>query len=288
MKIQSLSIVVPNSRCINNCKFCVSKMHTNDYENKMTINNPNLDRAISDYINKLNFARDNGCDTIMLTGSSEPQQNKQFLMVFGLINKMLEKPFSKIEMQTTGTLLDDNYLTFLRNHVGVTTVSISLSSFDDDVNAEIISMINKTNLENLCKKIKEHDFILRLSINLNDSFNDFTPKTLIEKCKNLGADQVTIRVLYTSENKDTSQDKWILQHGIRAGFLQETNKFIKENGKPLEILEYGQIRYNLMDMSFVLDDDSMSTIAKKELKYLILREDCRLYTKWDSKGSLLF
>jgi len=25
-----------------------------------------------------------------------------------------------------------------------------------------------------------------------------------------------------------------------------------------------------------------------KLRYLILRPDCRLYTKWDDKGSLLF
>lgn len=34
MKIQSLSVVVPNQKCINNCAFCVSKMHTEDYTNQ--------------------------------------------------------------------------------------------------------------------------------------------------------------------------------------------------------------------------------------------------------------
>jgi hypothetical protein len=54
------------------------------------------------------------------------------------------------------------------------------------------------------------------------------------------------------------------------------------------VLEFGQIRYDLMNISFVIDDDCMNTKSKNELKYLILREDCKLYTKWDSKGSLLF
>ena len=32
-------------------------------------------------------------------------------------------------MQTTGVLLDQNYLRFLRNYVGVSLISLSISSF---------------------------------------------------------------------------------------------------------------------------------------------------------------
>ena len=35
MKAQSLSVVVPNQRCINDCAFCVSKMSANTYKNQM-------------------------------------------------------------------------------------------------------------------------------------------------------------------------------------------------------------------------------------------------------------
>lgn len=39
MKIQSLSIVVPNPKCVNDCKFCVSKMNENGlYKNQMDDN----------------------------------------------------------------------------------------------------------------------------------------------------------------------------------------------------------------------------------------------------------
>ena len=37
MKIQSLSIVVPTKNCcVNNCKFCVSRTHTNPYEDRIS------------------------------------------------------------------------------------------------------------------------------------------------------------------------------------------------------------------------------------------------------------
>lgn len=41
-------------------------------------------------------------------------------------------------------------------------------------------------------------------------------------------------------------------------------------------------------MSTVLDEDCMSEEAKESVKYLILRPNCKLYSKWDDKGSLVF
>src|SRR5690554_7402007 len=122
--IQSLSIVVPNKNCINSCPFCVSKMHCGEYKNQMDENLPFYDLYLDDYLKRLEYARDNGTNTVMLTGNSEPQQNRKFLTIFGLMNKLMKNPFKNIEMQTTGILLDKNYLRFLRNHVGVNTISL--------------------------------------------------------------------------------------------------------------------------------------------------------------------
>lgn len=33
MNIQTISIVVPTKGCVNQCPFCVSRMHENNYEN---------------------------------------------------------------------------------------------------------------------------------------------------------------------------------------------------------------------------------------------------------------
>jgi 2-iminoacetate synthase ThiH len=168
MKIQSLSVAVPAKKCINDCAFCVSKMHCEDYPNMIENNLAFYDLYIDDYIKRLQFARDNGCNTIMLTGNCEPQQNVSFLKTFGLINKMLQTPFRWIEMQTTGVLLDEPYLRFLRNHVGVSTISISCSSFNDDTNAFYngTKQDHKVYLSDLCSRIKKYDFNLRLSVNL--------------------------------------------------------------------------------------------------------------------------
>lgn len=289
MKVQSLSIVVPNKKCVNNCKFCVSKMHTEDYNDQMNANLPFYDLYEKDYMKRLEFARDNGCNTVMLTGNSEPQQNRSFLQMFGTMNNNLAKPFRWIEMQTTGVMLDEPYLRFLRNHVGVSTISVSLSSFDDMINKRIIQSHDNvyTPLGHLFKMIKKYDFNLRLSINLTYTFNNFTPKMMFDFAKSYGADQVTFRVLYNS-GLNTPQDLWIEENKCEDSLVEDIKDYVSKNGKPLEKLEFGATKYSVNEISTVIDDDCMSTNQKEAVKYLILRENCKLYTKWDDKGSLVF
>ncbi len=342
MKIQSLSIVVPTNKCINNCKFCCAHMEKENYKNQMDENLPFYDLYQEDYLNRLEFARDNGCNTVMLTGNGEPQQNRSFLQKFGTLNKMLEKPFRNIEMQTTGVLLDEcntvmltgngepqqnrsflqkfgtlnkmlekpfrniemqttgvlldeNYLRFLRNHVKVSTISLSISSLNNEKNAEY----NGTNknlivdIEKLCKLIKKYDFNLRVSINLTDEFNYFLNNYskiggLFDILYiNLGADQVTFRKLYVSNNK-TIQDKWIEEHKLNYEAYEHLQFYLKNNGKKIGTLETGTIKYQIGEMSVVLDEDCMSQDLKDAYKYLILRPDCKLYSLWNTKASLIF
>lgn len=290
MKIQSLSVSVPSKKCINNCAFCVSKMSNDKYPNMMDENKPFYDLYQKDYIQRLAFARDNGCNTIMLTGNCEPQQNRAFLERFGTINNMLESPFRWIEMQTTGVLLDEPYLRFLRNHVRVSTISVSCSSFDSAKNAEYNGTREDliVDIKDLCAAIKKYDFNLRMSVNLTDEFEKMGVRNIFEYAKNtLNADQITFRQLYLS-GKDTPQDEWIKEHGASKGFQSEIRLFIDKNGKPLERLEFGAVKYSVFGMSTVYDDDCMSTEVKSELKYLILRENCKLYSHWDDEASLIF
>lgn len=289
MNVQSLSVVVPNNNCINNCKFCVSHMHPENYKNQMDDNLPFFDLYLKDYLKRLDFAQRNGCNTVMLTGNSEPQQNRKFLTYFGLFMQLMKHPFDWIEMQTTGVLLDNNYLRFLRNHVGVNIISLSVSSFDQFQNQEIIGCPVQINLEELCKNIKKYDFTLRLSLNLSDAFNDYSPEELFSTCyEEFLADQVTLRVLYSNSN-DTPQSKWVSQHAMNSDKIEEINSFIKTYGTVLGKLPYGATKYSYNDMSIVLDDDCMGKRNDNDAyKYLILRPDCKLYSSWDDKASLIF
>lgn len=293
MKIQSLSVVVPNKSCINNCAFCVSKMHCDTYKNQMDDNLPFFDLYLKDYLKRLEFARDNGCNTIMLTGNSEPQQNRKFLTYFGMMMQLMEHPFRWIEMQTTGVLLDQNYLRFLRNHVGVNLISLSVSSLDDTMNNGIIHTPDGQEicLDWLCSEIKRYDFGLRLSLNLTSEFRkyDILPQNLFKKCRELGADQVTLRVLYSS-GSDTPQDYWIAQNAMPQRSVNMLLSYVRENGSVLGVLPHGAVKYSLDDLCVVIDADCMDKTEKtgEDYKYLILQPDCKLYSQWDDPASLVF
>lgn len=296
MKAQSLSVVVPNKRCINDCAFCVSKMSADTYKNQTDDNLPFFDLYVKDYLKRLEFAQRNGCNTIMLTGDSEPQQNRKFLTYFGLFMQMMRNPFDWIEMQTTGVLLDQNYLRFLRNHVGVNVISLSVSSFDNEKNMEIIGCPDgvEINLPELCSEIKRYDFTLRLSLNLSSAFNIYSPKRLFEKCKVLGADQVTLRVLY-ADSDETDQGRWVKEHAMSPQNVQQIEEYVMKNGTPLGRLPYGALKMSLHGLSVVLDDDCMGKRdctktgdIEENYKYLILRPDCKLYSAWDDPASLIF
>lgn len=290
MIIQSLSVVVPAKRCVNRCEFCVACMRDEPYPDQLDDNKPFYDLYISDYKKRLEFARDNGCNTVILTGNCEPQQNRAFLKTFGLLNQGLSKPFRWVSMQTTGTMIDAEYMRFLRNHVGLSTISVSLASLDDAVNAKITHMLKSVDIRFLCGEIKRYDFNLRLSINLTKEIEEKWPdvKKLLAYCKEaLNADQITFRVLYSS-GLDTPQDRWIAENAASVEYVEKIRDFIKQHGTVLGRLTFGAVKYGIFGMSTVLDDDCMSQTPKEEYKYLILRPNCKLYSRWDDPASLIF
>ena len=66
MEIQSASIAVPGG-CLNACKFCVAHMHENQYPNRLhNSSNESYNFYLSEYKKRLEFVRDNGCNTIIL------------------------------------------------------------------------------------------------------------------------------------------------------------------------------------------------------------------------------
>lgn len=290
MQIQTLSCVVPTQGCVNKCKFCVSKTHPNRYTNQIEDNQRFFDLYQHDYINRLQFARDNGCNTLILTGNGEPLQNKQFLKFFSHWNKMLPNPYQWIELQTTGVFIDDEMLRFMRNTVGVTTISLSVSDvFSDENNVAIIGMPQAIRfpLMGLCQEIKKYDFNLRLSLNLTDTYNNIVPTKIFDRVKELGTDQVIFRKLYLSGGK-TAQDQWIQEHSMDDMQMKQLDIYISMQGKPLEILPFGATRYSLHGLSTVFDYDCMSMEVKETFRYLILQPNCKLYSKWDDPASLIF
>lgn len=295
MNIQSLSVCVP-AGCPNDCKFCVSKMKRGLYVNQIEGNKAFRHLYKDDYKTRLEFARDNGCNTMVLTGDGEPLANRRFLEDVLEWNQQLSSPFRHIDLQTSGVgLIDDPNLgapqptlRWLRN-AGVTTIALSLSALWDNENASNNGTPDKlrVNIHGACSEIKRYDFNLRLSLNMTSHFEKYPPQELFEALQDLRANQVTLRVLYTS-GTGTEQDEWIEKFKACDELIADLNEYIHENGRRLERLPFGASRYAVGDMSVVLDDDCMATEVKETIRYLVLRPDCKLYSHWDEKGSLIF
>lgn len=294
MNIQSLSVCVPAKKCINDCRFCCSKMHTADYEDRFS-NISNYHQFSEDMKKRIEYARENGCNTCMLTGNNEPQQNREFLKVFSEINRSIRFPFLNVEIQTTGAFIDDDYLDFLRVSAGVTTVAISVACLDDDgVNRELIrTQDGGLSVSELCRKVKERNMNLRLCLNMNDrilSTSPFRADSIKTLAGEMGADQITFRALWAPDSL-SEQGRWIKENVTEktAALMEELKGNILKYGRYLDTLEYGADRYDYCGFSVVIDEDSMAQEKnKKSVKYLILRPNGHLYSKWDSKASLIF
>ncbi len=294
MIIQTMSIVVPTkNRCVNDCEFCVSKTHTNEYADRFK------DKDSSEFLlyksdlrRRFNYAKLHNIDTIILTGTGEALQNIPFLLMVDSILKEMNDPFPRIELQTSGVMLTDVNLHILRQ-IGVSTISLSISDiFDDESNLNIMGVHPKLHfgLSEICKKIKDFGFNLRLSLNMTSVYNHiYHPKVFFEKFNELGANQITFREMYYSNN-DTKEDKWIKDHLVDTELMGRIRDYIIDKGKAQYVLPFGAIVYSIQKMSTVIDGDCMDDKSEVDniLKYLILREDGKLYTDWGDEGSLIF
>jgi len=308
--IQSLSICCPaKGGCINHCKTCTARQHDNPYPNKFEDTHTACMEYWTDVIKRMKYAQSKGCTTVMLTGSNEPQQNRRWLESLYLAMQTLPEPFTNIEIQTTGALLDEDYLRFLKDF-GVTTVAVStFNIFDDVTNREIEECADKTlNLETLCNTITKLGMNLRLCINVTDYVTPFGNRiydrrdiknyegsaafedvcAILNGCAQLGANQVTFRKMWSAPG--TPEAEWIKAHGRIADFILASVKTaVETNGTLINVLPYGAARYDYKGFSIVIDTDSM---AKDEnnmaTKYYIIRENGKMYSSWDSAASIVF
>ena len=293
MEIQSLSIVVPTKGCVCKCKTCVSRIHGHEEHYQNTIEQ-SVDETTwyfkEEYRRRLEFARDNGCNTMVLTGApGESLQNMDFLKKLTQWNQTLRKPFYWIELQTTGVMLNDLNFEQLRI-MGVSTISLSnFNIFNDNENFDIIGAnpVLRYDVTSLCHHIKKLGFNLRLCVNMMDCYNSVPAEKIFDKLVELNVDQVTFRRLYTSDAPSDIND-YICAHRIYPNELKRITEHIESKGKPLEILPFGAQKFSYRGMSMVVDNDCMATQSSQVIRYLILRENCKLYSRWDDQGSLIF
>jgi 2-iminoacetate synthase ThiH len=301
----NIQIVIPTTGCINNCKFCVSKLHDNKYEkvfDKFEIKK------------RIKYAVMNGVTTCVITGTGEPLQNKKFIQNLIEIFEEMSHPFPNVELQTTGVLLmtketgygNDFYPNIeLLKKLGVNTINLSVSDiFNDIVNNEIIGTSGKNyiKLEELTKFIKNLGMNVRLTLNMTKRYDVIEDVyTIFDIARSLSADQITFRKFYVN-NSSTEENEWIKENACSDKVFLKIKEYIygtiigikhfidkiDGHGKYLYTLPFGEKVFSIEEMSTVVDEDCMMKNDSDNIRYLILREDGKLYCRWDDKGSLIF
>ena len=122
----------------------------------------------------------------------------------------------------------------------------------------------------------------------NNEWVDKKIKSLLDRCTELHADQVTFRKMWSCVG--TPEQRWIEENCKNSDIIINTIKaLVKSRGSLINKLPYGALRYDYNGFSIVVDTDSM---AKDETnvatKYYIIRENGKMYSSWDSKASLVF
>ena len=115
---------------------------------------------------------------------------------------------------------------------------------------------------------------------------DISPDKLFQLISGV-ADQVVLRELYYDKQKDTPESEWVQENRLSDDKFRKFNEYVLANGNFLYKLSYGKSVYSVNGISTVVDDDCMAKEVEN-IRYFIIREDGKLYCRWDDDGSLIF
>jgi sulfatase maturation enzyme AslB (radical SAM superfamily) len=225
-----------------------------------------LEQETLAYSKRMQYARDMGTDTLVFTGNTEPQINMHFILRVMQINETIRTPFVKVEIKTTGVMLNKEKLAILKD-IGIDTISLSLSglTYETNFNYNGTPESIRFNIIEFAKNVKDINLNLRLCLNLTDFYDAWDYYDIIHFCQYVMlADQITFQELYESA-ENTIQDMWIASHKVSETKLEEIkNALNTEENQNIHINNHCQ--------------------GEKP----ILQPNCKLYSLWDKKSSLIY
>ncbi|MHA1909707.1 MAG: radical SAM protein [Candidatus Thorarchaeota archaeon] len=272
--IGSLQVTVP-AGCMNDCGFCVYRQHATKFK---TLWNKDHERWAKEIEIRLRYAADRVA-AVMITSHGEPTINVNYIRDFMEILNRVTPKLAQVEIQTSGVGLTEEKLDKLYEY-GIRVISLSVPALDRDRIVEIMKVPEKFEYDPvaLSEMIRSKGFTLRLSIAMTDWFDDITLEFIMDQLANVWKpNQVSFKKLYGAD---------IIATGKYEEFVEEFKKI--EAYTKLEFLSLGLWKYDADGMGVVWNDDCMVAEEQEDPRYLILQPDAKLYTRWDSKASVIF
>ena len=272
--IGSLQITIP-AGCMNNCSFCVYQQHQTKFKTDW-----NRDRALwkREVVRRVRYAASRVA-AVMLTSHGEPTINISYIRdVMEIINQYVPE-LAHVEIQTSGVGLTEEKLDQLYLY-GIRVISLSLPALDTKKIVEIMNIPEKYEYDpiKLSELIRSKGFTLRYSIAMTNWFDDYSLDHILDQLANVWKpNQVSFKKIYGADN-------------MASGRYEEMARQFKANPehRKLEMLALGLWKYDAQGMGVVWNDDCMVSEEQEDPRYLILQPDAKLYTRWDSKGSVIF
>ncbi len=272
--IGSLQITVP-AGCMNDCVFCVYRQHATKFKTTWKSDHDRWSREVE---RRIRYAADRVA-AVMITSHGEPTINITYIRdVIGILNRTTPE-LAHIEIQTSGVGLTEEKLDILYE-LGVRVISLSIPALEVVRIVEIMSVPEKYDYDPIALSglIRSKGFTLRLSIAMTKWFDDYSLEHIMEQLKTVwNPDQVSFKKIYGAD--DLASTKY--------DALAEEFKSNEEYTK-LELLSLGLWKYDARGMGVVWNDDCMVSSEQEDPRYLILQPDGKLYTRWDSKASVVF
>jgi len=294
-KVQTLSLIAGSQACDARCDYCVSKMTPDEgiAQKPEEIDFGRFEEAFR-------YAKEGQTETTMITGKGEPvlfpDHITEYLNHLLRLEKKSGYQIHEKELQTNGIRIAegavDNLLNIWRA-ANLQTIAVSIVHYDPKVNREIFVPYREKyiDLPALIKKLHEADFSVRLACILIKGGIDNARRLdgLIRFAKEHEVEQLTIRsVNRPSETRNPEIAKWVDEHKLDKGQLEDINMYLRENGTVVKTFPFGGTIYAIFNIRHqnVCSTTSLTKDRnpKNYLRQLIFYPGGRIATDWTEKG----
>lgn len=284
--MSTFSVVCGTRACNANCPFCISKQ-TAACSDSVQLAHPEFDfrrfdRAIH-YVRTLPHA----INTALITGRGEPTLFWNHLLD---ITHFLFDANMLVELQTNGLVLshktDENLDKLL--HSGMTTICLSVCSFDNKVNSRIMGL-HSFHLQNLVKRLVNAGFSVRLTY-LITNVEHPSPKSpgwfveTVQQAKDMGALQITFRTIgHPDHTVNFEVAKWVRENADYVNY----SGYFDSLGTRLRRLDWGGIIYDYNGMS-VCCAECITDNANLDEPRSYIFDGKHLRFSWQYPGAIIF
>jgi hypothetical protein len=249
----------------------------------------------------LSLARTAQVTSVLLTGKGEPFLNYPDVLHF--TNLFREFP---VEIQTNGIWLA-KHGEFSSEQDDTTFQDLYASGLN--VIAVSVDDIRCSHVQEIASSAHDYGMLVRVTFNVTNKLFPVgkmgSLKDLVLKCKEWGADQMTLRnITIPNHTGDTTQNEWIknnvnpelykhlieeLKYSATGSAFIEGEQKEKPESFLVRTLQYGSKVYDYQGISVSYSDYCIQdSSTNDDIRSLVFMEDGHVYCGWGSKASILF